>query len=142
VTYFIQQGAGLLATYFSARTGRDLGAATGWVRDLGAATRFASEDDALAALERMPHVAPMCRVVEEERPPVTPKAPPVDYYAVLELAPGASPREIKAAFRRLAMKHHPDRNAGDEEAVARFRAIRAAYEALREGSMAVRRNGL
>jgi hypothetical protein len=129
VTYFIQQGAGLLATYFSARTGRDLGAATGWVRDLGAATGFASEDDALAALDRMPHVAPMCRVVEEpsER---TAARPAVDHYAVLGLAPGASPREIKAAFRRLAMKCHPDRNKDDEGASERFRAIRAAFEAL------------
>jgi DnaJ-domain-containing protein 1 len=141
VTYFIQQGAGLLATYFSERTGRDLGAAMGWVRDLGAATGFGTEDEALAALERMPHVAPMCRVVEGSLQAM-PKTPAIDYYAVLGLAPGASPREIKAAFRRLAMKHHPDRNLGDEEAVVRFRAIRAAYEALRGERSGMRRGNL
>lgn len=50
----------------------------------------------------------------------------MDYYAVLGLKRGASPEEIKKAYRSLAMKHHPDRG-GDE---AKFKEIAAAYEAL------------
>ena len=50
-------------------------------------------------------------------------------WAVLGLAPGASRAEIKAAFRRLALKYHPDRNAGVHSARA-FARARAAYEVL------------
>ena len=39
-----------------------------------------------------------------------------DYYEVLGLSKGASEKDIKKAYRRLAMKHHPDRNPGDEAA--------------------------
>jgi DnaJ-domain-containing protein 1 len=127
VSYLIEQGDGILATYYSAKAGRDFGAASGWVRDRAAATQFATEDEALAQLERMPHLAPMCRLVEDIR--VLP-APAVDHYAVLGLKPGASAKDIKAAFRRLAMKHHPDRNPSDEQATERFASIRAAFEAL------------
>lgn len=52
-----------------------------------------------------------------------------DAHALLGLSPGASAAEIKKAFRRLAMRWHPDRNA-DPAAVEHFKALRAAYEAL------------
>lgn len=55
----------------------------------------------------------------------------MDSYAVLGLAPGASPAEIKRAYRRLAMAWHPDRNRAPE-ATDRFKAIRAAYDALQD----------
>ncbi|GAI31126.1 unnamed protein product, partial [marine sediment metagenome] len=38
-----------------------------------------------------------------------------DYYSILGMPEGASEEEIKHAFRRLAMKYHPDRNLGNEE---------------------------
>jgi molecular chaperone DnaJ len=53
-----------------------------------------------------------------------------DYYEVLGLAKGASTDEIKKAYRKLAMKHHPDRNPGDKEAEAKFKEAAEAYEVL------------
>jgi molecular chaperone DnaJ len=53
-----------------------------------------------------------------------------DYYEVLEVARDASEGEIKKAYRRLAMKHHPDRNPDDAEAEARFKEAKEAYEVL------------
>jgi molecular chaperone DnaJ len=52
-----------------------------------------------------------------------------DHHSVLDIAPGATPAEIKRAYRRLAMRWHPDRNS-DPAATERFRRIRAAYEQL------------
>lgn len=52
-----------------------------------------------------------------------------DPHSVLGLAPDAGPAELKRAYRRLAMRWHPDRN-GDPSAPERFRQIRAAYEQL------------
>ena len=53
-----------------------------------------------------------------------------DYYRVLGVSKKASAKEIKAAYRRLARKHHPDVNPGSREAEARFKEINEAYEVL------------
>src|SRR5512141_3230365 len=53
-----------------------------------------------------------------------------DYYRILGVAKNASEKEIKAAFRKLARKHHPDVNPGKKEAEARFKEINEAYEVL------------
>jgi molecular chaperone DnaJ len=53
-----------------------------------------------------------------------------DFYEVLEVSREASPEEIKKAFKKLALKHHPDRNPGDDEAVARFKEAAEAFEVL------------
>lgn len=53
-----------------------------------------------------------------------------DPYEVLEVGRKASDAEIKSAFRRLAARHHPDRNPGDEHAQARFTELNAAYQIL------------
>ncbi|MDH3514058.1 MAG: molecular chaperone DnaJ [Gammaproteobacteria bacterium] len=53
-----------------------------------------------------------------------------DYYEVLGVARNASEADIKKAYRRLAMKHHPDRNPGDKTSEAKFKEVQAAYEIL------------
>ena len=53
-----------------------------------------------------------------------------DYYEVLGVSKSASADEIKSAYRKLAMKYHPDRNPGDEEAKAKFQEASEAYEVL------------
>jgi len=56
--------------------------------------------------------------------------PKRDYYEILEVARNASEADVKKAFRRLAMKHHPDRNTGDTGAEAKFKEIKLAYDVL------------
>ncbi|MGL5007147.1 MAG: molecular chaperone DnaJ [Plesiomonas sp.] len=53
-----------------------------------------------------------------------------DYYEVLGVTREADEKEIKKAYKRLAMKYHPDRNQGDKESEARFKEIKEAYEIL------------
>lgn len=53
-----------------------------------------------------------------------------DYYEVLGVPKTASDEEIKKAFKRLAMKHHPDRNQGDGAAEERFKEAKQAYDIL------------
>ena len=53
-----------------------------------------------------------------------------DFYNLLGVARNASEAEILAAFRKLALKYHPDRNPGNKEAEERFRRINGAYEVL------------
>ena len=55
-----------------------------------------------------------------------------DYYEILGLARNASDAEIKKAYRRLAMKYHPDRNPGDTAAEGRFKEAQEAYEVLKD----------
>ena len=53
-----------------------------------------------------------------------------DYYAALGLEKGASEADIKKAFRKLAIKYHPDKNQGDKEAESKFKEINEAYQVL------------
>src|SRR2546423_2350696 len=53
-----------------------------------------------------------------------------DYYDVLGLKRGASQKEIKRAYRKLARKHHPDVNPGDKGAEERFKELNEAYAVL------------
>jgi molecular chaperone DnaJ len=53
-----------------------------------------------------------------------------DYYEVLSVEKTADGEEIKRAYRRMAMKYHPDRNPGDAEAEAKFKECAEAYEVL------------
>jgi molecular chaperone DnaJ len=56
----------------------------------------------------------------------------LDYYQTLEIARDADGATIKSAYRKLAMKYHPDRNPGDAECEARFKAINEAYDCLKD----------
>ena len=53
-----------------------------------------------------------------------------DWYEVLGVADGASSKEIRRAYRALALRHHPDRNPGDPQAGKKLKRINAAYEVL------------
>lgn len=55
-----------------------------------------------------------------------------DYYEILGVERNADEETIKKAYRKLAMRYHPDRNVGDEEAEARFKEASEAYEVLRD----------
>lgn len=54
----------------------------------------------------------------------------MDLYSVLQVKPNATPDEIKKAYRRLSMKHHPDQNKGDPESTAMFQQVSNAYQVL------------
>ena len=54
-----------------------------------------------------------------------------DPYKVLGLSPDATDEEIKKTYRRLAMKYHPDRNPGNEEAARKMQEINAAYDQIK-----------
>ena len=55
-----------------------------------------------------------------------------DYYELLGVGRTASPDDIKKAFYKLAMQHHPDRNQGDKEAEKKFKELNHAYDILKD----------
>ena len=57
---------------------------------------------------------------------------PKDYYETLGVQRDVDEQSLKSAFRKLAMKHHPDRNPDDKDAEARFKEIGTAYEVLKD----------
>src|SRR5579872_1248143 len=59
--------------------------------------------------------------------------PKRDYYEVLGVSRTCTEAELKSAFRKLAMQHHPDRNPGDTECEHRFKEINEAYDVLKDG---------
>ena len=55
-----------------------------------------------------------------------------DYYEVLGVSKTASDAEIKNAYKKMAIKYHPDRNPGDKEAEEKFKEAAEAYDVLRD----------
>ena len=51
-----------------------------------------------------------------------------DYYTLLGVSRDASDQELKRAYKKLAMKYHPDRNQGDKDAEKKFKEVSEAYE--------------
>src|ERR1035437_7601727 len=56
-----------------------------------------------------------------------------DYYEILSVSRTVTDAELKAAYRKLAMQHHPDRNPGDTECEHKFKEINEAYDVLKDG---------
>ena len=56
----------------------------------------------------------------------------VDYYETLGVSRECDEKTLKSAFRKLAMRYHPDRNPGDKEAEQKFKEIGEAYEVLKD----------
>jgi molecular chaperone DnaJ len=56
----------------------------------------------------------------------------IDYYELLEVERSADDATLKSAYRKLAMKYHPDRNAGCKDNEAKFKAVSEAYECLKD----------
>jgi len=61
-----------------------------------------------------------------------------DYYQILGVPRGANASEIKAAYRKLAMQYHPDRNPGNKQAEERFKEINEAYQVLSDSQKRAR----
>ena len=57
-----------------------------------------------------------------------------DYYDTLGVSRDASSAQIKKAYKKLAMKYHPDRNAGDKKSEEKFKELSEAYEVLSDSS--------
>ena len=53
-----------------------------------------------------------------------------DYYKILEVNRDSSSEEIKKAYRKLSMIHHPDKNGNSEESTIKFKLLASAYEVL------------
>ena len=58
-----------------------------------------------------------------------------DYYDILGVSKNASDSELKKAFKKLAMKHHPDRNPDDDSAAEKFKEAAEAYDVLSDLSL-------
>ena len=53
-----------------------------------------------------------------------------DFYDVLGVSKSASPQELKSAYRKLAVKHHPDKNPGNKDSEDKFKEASEAYNIL------------
>ena len=60
-----------------------------------------------------------------------------DYYSVLQITRSAKNADVKAAYRKLALKFHPIKNAGDKASVVKFEDLAEAYDILSDGKLSI-----